>query len=230
MLLSLDRTRPFHDVMSVPIPRSHDLVSLLREAISANRDAFAREPSYFPDLARLVLAMLDQTVGGAFASEFERWVERGHVLAPRDMLPGMTWFDVLGYCRRHDDRWAQLGFPAGVSAEARARLGDNGEGKAADLLDDEVRARVLSAWDTEMYILHDLFVENADPWNTINIVIEKRRIVRYVRWLAGSLSGEERAALLVSVRAMQASFSFMKGIEPVLPLEEVIRAHADDFA
>jgi hypothetical protein len=229
-LLSLDRVRPFYGPMGVPVADPDIFGALVRDVISANRDAFALEPAIVPDLRGRLLDATTRRFGPEVANSFATWVAHGFVYAPRDMLPADNWWQVLLLARRRDDRWNRLSLPPHLAAKARTRLIEARDRHSLNALDDRVSAKPLSAWDVEMYALHGYDTGDNDPFHRINLTVLKRAMLAYLRWLAAAMAQQERAALTAGAERLREELSEIAGKTPLQDLCATLSHHANDPA
>jgi len=191
-LLSLDGTTPFFAAMGVPAPDPRRFVRALRDAIVENRREFQRRPERIPDLEARIEAALDKEFGPAAGEAYRNWLRDYFVHSADDFRSFRDWHMVLALSRRDSDRWDALHLPKDLSDEARIRLERILDRKTLHRTAEETQARPLSGWDIEMYTLHGFDDDENDPHQIVLETIKKRRFVEYLKWLAGSLSPEQR--------------------------------------
>lgn len=198
-LLSMDRVVPFFQWLGVPTNEPAPLVTALRAAITANRQAFAADQSRVPNLWGAIEAALIETTDTPSPTDLQAWIEKNFVYDAHDLRQIQPWFTLLGLTFRIDRRWSQLILPEPIKTATREQLAKVFSRDEIHAVADTVDAEPLSAWDVEMYSLHGFDEDENDPYNWVLEVATKRSISEFLEWLRPQLSAAQTDAFQQSV-------------------------------
>ncbi len=190
----MDRVVPFYQWLGVPTDDPARLVSALRIAITANRQAFAADQSQVPNLWAAVEAALDEAGDTPASKDLQAWIEDIFVYDEHDLKQTQPWFTLLGLTFRNDDRWRHLILPEAVKAMALERLITVFSRDEIHAVADAIDAQPMSAWDVEIYSLHGFDEDENDPYHWVLEIATKRSIINFLAWLRAELSEVEAAS------------------------------------
>ena len=204
-LLSLDRCVPYYTLMGLTPSQNHaeKVKESVREAILANRSEFVAKPTVVPDLAAHLRSTFDKRFGPRGAEALLVWIKDGFVHEADDFPFFSNWYMLLSLARHDPLRWSALGLPMAISENARLRFGEARDFTEIKAIEDNLEKLPLSAWDTQMYVLHGFDDDEKRPFLWVLETVRKRRFLNYVQWLGGQLSEVERQRFFSSANLLR---------------------------
>ncbi len=202
-LLSLDVTAPLHAAMGMRVADADKLVRTMRELIREHR-RIHQQTGTVPDTlaAEMVGAMDDRA--------FTRWLHHLHFEVPYQQLQWCYWMAAF-----EPDR---VGLPRSNRSEILAEYENHMDLGEIELQIASLKARDLSEWDFEMYVIRGFDHDDEDMNDPFRQVLEVARLARFqsfVERIRGYLSAEERADLRLRVA------NELAPLEPVEPLIDI---------
>ncbi len=183
-LLSMDIVISMYERMGLELSDKEPFKQLLRSVILANRSEYKANPQIIPPIADNFLNELQNSFGKKTAHHFYKWATTVFTAVPADHLNWSNWGLIFFYWQ-DKGKWQDV---------LKKRMSDKKveficssyieyqDENNTEMEIDEIKKRVLSDWDLEMFSIHKYFYnesdldDNNDPFLTIENTIEINRL------------------------------------------------------
>jgi hypothetical protein len=219
-LLSMDISRPFLDAMGLGWLPIDTLKPHLRRWIIENRERYQAEPSVVPDLAGTVFMKVQSEFGEPMALRLYDWATHVFCNEIADPRGWQAWHIALHHGAYNSRAQEALSLPAGRRGEIlsafRERVGTRDIKREIRRLQSER----LSAWDLEMYAIHQFNEETGpDPFDVIIDVVEMHRMQVFWPDLSRMLTPDEQRELWESARQVLAQLGLSAAATLPMPAQ-----------
>ena len=195
ILLSLDNAVPFYEAMGLRLPAER-FQKLLRKSIIENRLTYERQPQRATQLADRVLKEVALHLAEELARHFYVWSTTIFLEAPADQPQWSAWEILVGYSPLLKNLKNK-----GSITETRHDGIKETFAKYMDLSDvegiaTEIKKIPLSAWDLEMYSIHQYSHDSlSDPLDLILRIVEMNQFQIFWEIFMSDASSREKEAL-----------------------------------
>lgn len=177
ILLSMDVIRPLYEAMGLRLRDKDRFREMLRQLILENRKIYEQNPEVAPPLADRVLEQIEVRFGESEAEHFYRWATTVYNEVHADLPQWSAWEMLLFQAAYNPEIRDRLGLPSDKRDSILSQYRD-----ALDIDDVEqevenLKAKLLSDWDLEMYSIHQF--NNDDLSDPFSIVLRTVRINRF---------------------------------------------------
>jgi hypothetical protein len=190
VLISMDRTKPYHETMGITFSKKTDFISAVRDLV-----IWERAESAHSDISASYSGKVSNTFSSTFGRDvsaaFSRWLTHVFEYAPTDYPQVHAWSYILTWCAGNPQNWRSLGLPPSKGRKLLAEFKEDINDEDVSLLVNLQKQQPLSAWDSEVYSTYGFDDDALDPYNWILSTIDMIRFRLALAKLCGQLSESE---------------------------------------
>lgn len=226
ILLSLDVTLPFYQMLGLRITSPEAFQGALRAFIREYRNFFYSNNTEAAELrvSNIVrFIALNHTPDWAHALDW--WFGKMYCEAANEHVALRIWTLIFRYARNTDSIWEKLSLPHAISTEARERFNQSIYMDDYYRLCEEVWKRPLSDWDLHFYAIclwdDDALEAPNGPQSKMYPIVAAAKALSFWSWLLPRLSGINIQALNKAGQEAIETVEELRYLNPAVPVESI---------
>lgn len=174
ILLSMDVIRPLCEAMGLRLRDKDSFREMLRRLILENRRIYEQNPEAVPPLADRVLEQMEANFGESEADHFYKWATTVYNEVHANQPQWSAWETLFFQAAYNPEMRDRLGLPSGKCDSILTQYRDALDMDDVEQEVENLKAKLLSDWDLEMYAIHQF--NNDDLSDPFSIVLRTVRM------------------------------------------------------